>query len=270
MLASVAWGYVLWSLLPVLVTVQFSFNAGRSRSVWQGFSLRWYVSDPTASVLHDASLRLALTNSLRLALLTTLVTTPIGIALALGLARWKGRGSGLANGLMLLPLATPEIIMGSALYLVFANLYGFIPLGPTAQLLGHVTFSVAYVLVIARGRLASIGPHLEAAARDLGATPLQALRTVLLPQLTPAVIGSALVVFAASMDDFVISDFLSSDASSTTVPIKLYSAVRASPTPALNALAVLLLGASSLALLLAWLILRRRQDGASLRALTLP
>lgn len=171
MLASVAWGYVLWSLLPVLVTVQFSFNAGRSRSVWQGFSLRWYVSDPTASVLHDASLRLALTNSLRLALLTTLVTTPIGIALALGLARWKGRGSGLANGLMLLPLATPEIIMGSALYLVFANLYGFIPLGPTAQLLGHVTFSVAYVLVIARGRLASIGPHLEAAARDLGATP---------------------------------------------------------------------------------------------------
>ena len=160
---------------------------------------------------------------------------------------------------MLLPLATPEIVMGSALYLVFTNLYTLIPLGRTAQLLGHVTFSVSYVVVIVRARLHSIGPEYEAAARDLGATPMQALRTVLLPLLMPAVVAGALIVFASSMDDFVISAFLSTDASSVTVPIKLYSAVRNAPSPALNALATLLLFGSALALVLAWLVLRRRR-----------
>ncbi|WP_084714174.1 ABC transporter permease [Streptacidiphilus rugosus] len=266
-LAGITWAYVLWSILPVVVAVQFSFNAGRSRSVWQGFSLRWYVGDPVASVLHDASLRLALTNSIRLAVLTTLITTPLGVALALGLARWRGRGSGAANTLMLLPLATPEIVMGSALFLVFTDLFRFVPLGPVAQLLGHVTFSISYVVVIVRARLASIGTEYETAARDLGATPMRALRTVLLPLLTPSVFAAAMIVFAGSMDDFVISSFLSSDASSATVPIKLYSAVRSSPTPALNALATLLLVGSFLAVVLAWLVIRRRGDAAGGSAL---
>jgi spermidine/putrescine transport system permease protein len=262
LLAGITWAYVVWSLLPVVVAVQFSFNSGRSRSVWQGFSLRWYTGDPVSSVLHDASLRLALTNSVRLAVLTTLVTTPIGVALALGLARWRGRGSGAANTLMLLPLATPEIVMGSALFLVFSDLFRFVPLGPVAQLLGHVTFSLSYVVVIIQARLGSIGTEFETAARDLGATPMRALRTVLLPQLAPAVFAAAMIVFAGSMDDFVISSFLASDASSVTVPIKLYSAVRNSPTPALNALATLLLAGSLLALALAWLVLRRRGGNA--------
>jgi spermidine/putrescine transport system permease protein len=260
-LATLTWLYVAWSLLPVLVAIQFSFNDGRSRSAWQGFSTRWYVGD-VGSVASDPSLRLALWNTLQLALLTTLVATPVGVALALGLARWRGRTSRAANGLMLLPLATPEIVMGSALYLVFTNLYTFIPLGRTAQLLGHVTFSVSYVVIIVRARLASIGPEYEMAARDLGATPMRALRTVLIPLLAPAVVASALIVFASSMDDFVISAFLSTDASSVTVPIKLYSAVRNAPSPALNALATLLLLGSALALVLAWLVLRRRRATA--------
>jgi spermidine/putrescine transport system permease protein len=173
---------------------------------------------------------------------------------------------------MLLPLATPEIVMGSALFLIFTNLYTFIPLGQPAQVLGHVTFSVSYVVVIVRARLSSIGGELEAAARDLGATPVRALRTVLLPLLAPAVLAGALIVFASSMDDFVISAFLSPDASSVTVPIKLYSSGRNAPSPALNALAALLLAASTLALVLAWLVLRRRAatgsragSGAALR-----
>ncbi|MEV6105860.1 ABC transporter permease [Streptomyces sp. NPDC051940] len=269
-LAGITWAYILWSVLPVLVAVQFSFNAGRSRSVWQGFSLRWYIGDPVSSVLHDASLRLALTNSVELAVLTTLITTPLGVALALGLARWRGRGSGAANSLMLLPLATPEIVMGGALYLVFTDLFRFVPLGPVAQLLGHVTFSISYVVVIVRARLASVGTEYETAARDLGATPMRALRTVLLPILAPSVFAAAMIVFAGSMDDFVISAFLASDASSDTVPIKLYSAVRATPTPALNALATLLLLGSALALLLAWLVIRKRGgsgDDSALRHL---
>jgi spermidine/putrescine transport system permease protein len=261
-LASVTWLYIAWSLVPLLIAIQFSFNDGRSRSSWQGFSTRWYWGSP-GSVAEDPSLRLALSNTVVLALLTTLVATPLGVALALGLARWRGRASRAANGLMLLPLATPEIVMGSALFLVFTNLYTVIPLGRTAQLLGHVTFSVSYVVVIVRSRLASIGDAYEVAARDLGASPQQALRTVLLPLLTPAIVASALIVFASSMDDFVISAFLSADASSVTVPIRLYSAVRNASSPALNALATVLLLGSALALVLAWLVLRRRRDGGS-------
>jgi spermidine/putrescine transport system permease protein len=218
-------------------------------------------------VVADPSLRLALSNTVQLALLTTVIATPLGVALALGLSRWRGRTSRAANGLTLLPLATPEIVMGSALFLVFTNLYTFVPLGRTAQVLGHVTFSVSSVVVIVRARLQSIGPEYEAAARDLGASPIQALRTVLMPLLTPAIVAGALIVFASSMDDFVISAFLSPDAASVTVPIKLYSAVRSAPSPALNALATLLLLGSALALVLAWLVLRRRRAGASGTAL---
>jgi spermidine/putrescine transport system permease protein len=259
-LAALTWLYVFWSLAPVVLAIQFSFNSGRSRSTWQGFSTQWYCCDPS-SVVEDPSLRRALLNSVILALLTTLVATPLGVALALGLARWRGRVSRAANGLMLVPLAMPELVLGSALFLVFTNLYTAIPLGRPAQLLGHVTFSISYVVVIVRARLASIGSEYEAAARDLGATPVQAVRTVLLPLLYPAVFAGALIVFASSMDDFVISAFLSADASSATVPIRLYSAARTAPTPALNALAALLLVGSTIAIVLAWLVLRRRAGG---------
>lgn len=265
-LATITWLYIAWSLLPVLIAVQFSFNDGRSRTAWQGASFRWYWGDPFASVANDASLRLALTNSLRLGLLTLLIATPIGAALALGLTRWRGRLSRASNSVMLLPLATPEIVMGSALFLVFTNLYTAVPLGRTAQVLGHVTFSISYVVVIVRARLLSIGSDYETAARDLGASRLQAIRTVLIPLLTPAVFAAGMIVFASSMDDFVVSSFLSADASSVTVPIKLYSGVRTSPTPALNALATLLLLGTVLAVTLAWLVLRRlrRNDGSTL------
>jgi len=259
-LAAVTWLYVVWSLAPVLIAVQFSFNSGRSRSTWQGFSPQWYCCDPS-SVAEDPSLRRALVNTLVLAALTTLVATPLGVALALGLARWRGRASRAANALMLVPLATPEIVLGSALFLVFTNLYSAVPLGRPAQLLGHVTFSISYIVVIVRARLSSIGSEYEAAARDLGATPVQALRTVLLPLLYPAIFAGGLIVFASSMDDFVVSAFLSADASSATVPIRLYSAARTAPTPALNALAALLLVGSTLALVAAWLVLRRRATG---------
>jgi spermidine/putrescine transport system permease protein len=124
-----------------------------------------------------------------------------------------------------------------------------------AMLLGHVTFSVSYVCRGAR-RLLTIGRDLEAAAQDLGATPLQALRTIVLPLLGPAIFASLMIVFATSIDDFVISAFLSADASSETVPIKIYSNVRGSPTPALNALAAAMLAGTALALVLAVVALK--------------
>ena len=110
--------YVLWSVVPVLLAIAFAFNAGRSRTTWQGFSFRWFTG-PTGSVLHDSALRDALGHTLLLAVACVAIATPVGIALALGLQRWRGRGSGTVNGLMLLPLVTPEIVLGVALLLLF-------------------------------------------------------------------------------------------------------------------------------------------------------
>jgi spermidine/putrescine transport system permease protein len=251
------WGYVIWSLVPVLIAIQFGFNAGRSRSAWQGFSLRWYFDDPDLSVMNDPSLRLALYQSLKLAFLTMLVATPLGVALAIGLARWRGRASKPANFLMLFPLVTPEIVMGVALFLVFIFLFTTIGLGTDAQLLGHVTFTLSYVVIVIRGRLFAIGREYEEAAMDLGASSWQALRLVLLPLLMPAIAASLMVAFAISIDDFVISAFLTSDQSTITIPVRLYSAARLAPSPALNALASILLFASMLAITLAVVFMRR-------------
>lgn len=261
-LAAGFWLYVLWSLVPVLIAIQFAFNDGRSRSTWQGFSLRWWFEDPDRSLWHDPTLRDAMVNSLWLALFTMLIATPLGVALALGLARWRGRAARGSNLLMLVPLATPEIVMGTMLFLVFDNLYTSIPLGRPAMLLGHITFSVSYVVILVRGRLLTIGPDLEDAAQDLGASPLGAVRTVLLPLLGPAIFASLMIVFATSIDDFVISAFLSADASSETIPIKIYSSVRVAPTPALNALATVMLLGTTLAILLAVLALKVFRRGA--------
>jgi spermidine/putrescine transport system permease protein len=260
-LATLTWSYILWSLLPVLIAVQFSFNDGRSRSTWQGFSTQWYCC-AEGSVGEDPSLLLALQNSLVLGAATVLVATPLGVMLALGLTRWRSRSSKVANGIALVPLVTPELVVGSALYLVMVNLYQFVPLGRPAMLLGHVTFSVSYVLVVVRSRLLAIGGDFEEAGQDLGASPFQAIRTILVPLLMPSIFASAMLVFATSLDDFVVSQFLFGDASNVTVPIKLYNAVRSAPTPALNALATLLLVASFLALVLGYAGLRARRRGA--------
>jgi spermidine/putrescine transport system permease protein len=238
-LVLITWMYMLWALVPVLIAVQYSFNNSRSRTIWAGFSTRWYTSDPD-SVLNSPGLTHALQQSLKLAALDVVIATPIGVLLALGLARWRGRGSGVSNFIMLFPLVTPEIVMGVSLLLVFTHLFTFIHTGTIAQVLGHVTFSISYVVVIVRGRLFSIGRQYEEAAADLGASPRVALTRVLLPLLTPAIVAGAAITFAISIDDFVISYWLSSGASTDTVPIVIYSATRAAPLPSTNAIASIL------------------------------
>lgn len=258
LLALTTAAYVVWSLIPVVIAIAFSFNDGRSRSAWQGFSTRWYLGTAEAaeSVIYDPSLRSALTQSLKLAVLTMLVATPIGVALAIGLARWRGRLAQPANLLMLFPLVTPEIVMGVALFLVFDNLYDFVPFGTIAQFLGHVTFSISFVVIIVRGRLFAIGRDYEEAAMDLGASPVEAMRRVLLPLLSPAILASFAIVFALSIDDFVISQFLVGGASSVTIPVRLYSGARLAPPPSLNALATVLMVVTVTAITLAGLAFR--------------
>ena len=247
--------YIVWSIVPVAIAVLFSFNDGRSRTTWQGFSTRWFTGE-TGSVLHDPSLQGALEHTLVLAGICVFVATPLGVALALGLQRWRGRGSGSVNTLMLLPLVTPEIVMGVALLLLFLQVFPVLGLGTTAQAIGQVTFTLSYVVVIVRGRLVSIGREYEEAAADLGAPPRDQLRRVLLPMLAPAIVASAGVVFALSIDDFVVTQYLSSDAGTTTVSMLLYSQARGAPSPALNALATVALAITLLTLALAFFVYR--------------
>lgn len=263
-LATVTWLYVLWSLLPVLVAVRMSLNSGKSRSSFQSMSWRWYWGDQLNSIAHNDSLQTALGNTLKLAGLCMLIATPLGTAMAIGLNRWRGKLANGANGLMLLPIITPEIVFGVALFIVFTQLYNGIPTGLTTQLLGHVTFTVSFVVVIVRSRLAAIGGQYEEAARDLGATRLQAIRMILLPLLWPAIFASLMVVFATSVDDFVISSFLSTGAGTETVPIRIYSATKGNASPALNALATVMLVLTLLAVGLAALVMRsvNRKSGA--------
>ncbi len=265
--------YLAWSIVPILIAIRFSFNEGRSRTTTQGWSLRWYWEDPDLSVWHDPDLQAALFQSLRLAGLAVAITVPLGVALAIGLTRWRGRGAGSSRFVSLVPLVTPEIVMGVALLLVFVHVLSFVPLGTPAQAIGHVTFSLSFVLIIVRSRLLSIGPEYEEVAQDLGASPLQSLRLALLPLLTPAIVASAIVVFAISMDDFVVSAFLSSGTNTDTVPVRIYGTGRTAPTPALNALATLTLAITvAIALIgfLLWKAVRaaRGQTGSAVEDFT--
>jgi spermidine/putrescine transport system permease protein len=253
------WLYIAWALVPVAIAIVFSFNAGRSRSVWQGFSIRWWWGDPSQSIFHDPQYTQALVHSLLLAGLDMVIATPLGTMLALGLTRWRGRGSGVSNSLMLVPLVTPEIVMAVSLLIVFTQLaivpFSLVHLGTPAQIIGQVTFSLSYVVVIIRSRLASIGRQYEEAARDLGATPAAALRLVLLPLLLPAILASMLIVFALSIDDFVVTQYMSSNAATTTIPMYLYSNARGgTTTPALNALATILVATTLIGIGVAYLI----------------
>lgn len=262
-LALITFLYMVWSIVPILLAVRFSFNEGRSRSTAQGWSTKWYYEEPDLSVWHDPSLRDALFQSLELAGLAMVITVPLGLALGLALTRWRGRGAGTVRFTTLLPVVTPELVLGVALFLTVINLFTFIQFGTLAQLIGHVTFSLAFVVIIIRGRLLSIGRDYEEAAMDLGASPVQALRLALLPLLMPAIFASFMIVFAISIDDFVISQYLSADASTETIPVKIYANARGAPTPALNALASVMLFATILAVTIAFLILRiaRRARG---------
>ena len=233
--------YLTWSLLPVAVAVLFSFNAGRSRVTWQGFSMRWYYGDPLRSVWHDSSLHTALAHTLWLGVLATAITVPLGVALALGLDRWRGRIPSGANLAVIVSFVLPEILMAVSLLFVATVLVSPLKLGTSGQVLGLVTFQLSWPVVIVRARLLTIGRDYEEAAVDLGASPAGAVWRVLMKLLYPAIFASAVLVFADVIDDFILVRYLSGDSSTETVSIKVYNTARAAPTPALNALTTLLL-----------------------------
>jgi spermidine/putrescine transport system permease protein len=244
-LEAFCWVYLAWSILPIAVAVLLSFNSGKSNTVWQGFSLRWYISDPYQSVLHNADLHAAVLQTLRLGVLTTAITVPMGVGLAIGIDRWRGRPATGLNFVVILSFVVPELLLAVALMFVFTQVFTFVHFGTTAEVLGLVVWNISWPAIIVRARLLTIGTVYEEAAADLGASRLSAIRRVLLPMLMPAIFASAVLVFASVIDDFVVVEQLSSTASTQSMAVAIYSNVHGGLAgPALNALATLMLAFS--------------------------
>jgi spermidine/putrescine transport system permease protein len=248
---------IAYLLIPIAVIIFFSFNnpAGRYNFTWVGFTLDHWRNAFGISELNDA-----LFTSLRLALFATLISTAIGTLMALALVRYQFFGRRSANFLIVIPMATPEIVMGAAL-LSFFLIINTPPLGFSTLLIAHVMFCISFVVVVVRSRLIGFDRSLEEAAQDLGANPFQTFFRVTLPLILPGIVAAALLAFALSIDDFVVTQYLSGDASTTTVSMLLYSSARGAPTPALNAIATVALLITLATLALAFVVYRRFAGG---------
>ena len=241
-LETFTWLYLIWSLVPVALAVLFSFNDGRSQSVWQGFSWRWYFADPVNSVLHDPNMHAAVVQTLRLSVYTTLITVPLGVAFAIGINRWRGVTASSFNFVMILSFVIPELIFGVAMFFVFTDLFKTVGLGTLAETLALVTWNVSWPAIIVQARLVTIGRQYEEAAADLGANPVQVIRRVMVPLLIPAIFASTVLVFSSTVDDFVLVDLLNSNSSNTPMSVYIYSQQHGgNGGPALNALGTIML-----------------------------
>ena len=235
---------------PLVVVVLFSFNSVRSLQNFDGFSFEWY-----RAFWDNESLRGSLVASIEIAVATMIVATVLGTLLAFGLVRARTRFSASANVLMLIPLVTPEIVAGVSALLLFTQLG--LRLSLLTIVIAHITFSISYVTVVVRARLASLNPEVEQAAMDLGASRIQTLRLVVLPALWPAILAAGLLVFALSFDDFVLSYFTTGE-SPQPLPVRIWSAIRFGVTPTINAIGTLML-VISLAAVAAALVLQRER-----------
>ena len=237
-LALSSFSVMLFLYVPVILLIIFSFNASPMSVKWQGASLMWY-----RQLFSDVSLAEATRNSLIVAMSSTLVSVVMGTGAAMVLDRWHPRGHNLLNGIVLLPLIMPEILMGVALLLFFVMLR--VPLGLVTVTIGHIVFNLPLVIVMIRARLHKLDPALEEAAQDLGATSWQTFQWITLPLLKPAIVGSALMAFTISLDDFVVT-FFTAGPGATTLPLKVFSMIKTGITPEINALSALLVVISML------------------------
>lgn len=240
--------FLVFLYAPIALILVYSFNANVVNMMqWEGFTLDWYRSIfglPTQLAKSDnyiastATLLSAVRNSLMVALVATLVSTVIGTVTALAMARFDFGLKRFYQALLLMPMIMPDIVLGIALLIFFVG--AGMQLGLTTIALGHCVFLSSYVFVIVSARLSGMSTELEEASADLGATPWTTFRRVTLPQLMPGVVGGALLAFIISLDDLVITYFISG-VDSTTLPLFVYGALRRGIKPEINAIAVLLL-----------------------------
>ncbi|HET7471654.1 MAG TPA: ABC transporter permease [Candidatus Limnocylindrales bacterium] len=244
-LSALAVATYVFLFAPIVVLILFSFNDSRRTFVWRGFTLDWY-----PRLFANADLLDALWTTLIVAAIAVVASTILGSLLGLGLARLRFRGSGATETLILLPMVTPEIIMGISLLIFFTQLLSAVPaLGRIS--LAHITFCISYVAVVVRARAVNMDPRLEEAARDLGASALGAFRYVTLPLILPAILAGAMLAFALSFDDLVVTAF-NAGPGATTLPVAIYSAIKFGVTPQINAISTIIVAVVAIALVIAW------------------
>lgn len=236
--------------VPVLILIASSFNRSRFAMQWEGFTLMWY-----ARLLERGDILEALRASLVVAAASTALATVFGTLIALALARHVFPGRRLYQGLLYLPIVTPEIVFGISLLVLFAA--AGIGLGLGTITIAHVAFNISFVAVVVLARLHGMGKDLEEASMDLGAGPVTTFFRVTLPQILPGVVAGALLAFTMSFDDFVITFFVAG-VGSTTLPLLVYSMVRRGVEPTINAISTLILLATTIAILVAY---RLREKG---------
>ncbi|QLE55697.1 ABC transporter permease [Nostoc sp. TCL26-01] len=224
--------------LPIIVLGFYSFNQSPYSASWQGFTLDWY-----RKLLSDDRILSALQNSLIVAFCAVGVAAVLGTLMAVGLARYQFPGKRLYQGIAYLPLIIPDIAIAVAT-LVFLATFA-IPLSIWTIVAAHVVFCLAYVGLVVSSRLTNLDPHLEEAALDLGATPVQAFLQVLLPQLMPGIVAGCLLAFVLSLDDFLIASF-TAGSGSNTLPMEIFSRIRTGVKPDINALSILLILVSAI------------------------
>ncbi len=259
LLTSIIMGYA-FLYAPIFTLILFSFNESQTVTTWTSFSTRWYTE-----LFQDDRILNAAWLSIKIAFMTANIATLIGTVGALVIVRFKSfRGRGFFNGIVTAPLVMPEVMTGLALLLMFIflqQLFGWpAQRGMSTITIGHVTISIAYVLVIIRTRLAEFDEQLEEAALDLGARPLGVFFKITLPIIFPSIAAGWLLAFTLSLDDVVIASFLSGPGSST-LPMVVFSSVRFGISPKINALATIIVGLVSIGVIIGgWVTYKRAKQ----------
>jgi len=251
---------LIYLLLPIAVIIVFSFNnpAGRFNFIWETFSLDAWKHPFAVPGVQDA-----LENSIEIAAFSTVIATALGTVTALALVRYEFRGRAPVNFFIFVPLATPEVVLGAALLSQFLN-WGTPRLGFATILIAHVMFNLSFVIITVRSRLIGFDRSLEEAAQDLGATPWQTFRLVTLPLIMPGVLSAALLAFALSIDDFVITNFNSG--STITFPLFIWGAARVAIQPQIYVIATMIFLVTVVAMILTVWQQRRAERMASVRS----
>lgn len=248
-----AWTALVFGFLyiPILLLIIFSFNSSRLNIRWEGVSLKWY-----AALLENETLLTAFQNSLIVGLATTILATLLGTIGAWMLYRYEFPFQRAIGFLIFIPMVMPEVLMGASLLAEFVHLLK-IPLGYMTLIIAHTTFCFPFVLVGIQARLQGLDPFLEEAALDLGATPAQAFRLVIVPYLMPSIISGALMSFTLSLDEYIVSIF-TTGAQSQTLPLKVYGMAKVGLNPQLNALSTIFVIVTVALVLLSELLTRRK------------
>lgn len=241
-----AWVVFLFFYAPIVLLIVFSFNDNDNVGIWTEPSLRWY-----GEMFQDDRVMGALRNSLVVAFFSTIVSTVFGTMLAIALERYRFRGRGALDGIAYLPIIIPDVTMAVMLLVFFFQAFGILgdlfdmrlTTGLTTIALSHIAFSISFVAVVVRARLSQLDGSLEEAAADLYANRWQAFRRVTLPLIAPGVAGGALLALTLSLDDVVVTQFVSG-AGSTTLPVYVFGLVRRGVTPLINAVSTIMLVAS--------------------------